>query len=210
MQINSVETLFAQSLEQSELSVKQQDVLKACLTLFSQQGYDRTTTGDIAELAGVSEGTVYKHFKNKREILNALLEPLQASVLPAVADEFTQEAAAQHFTSLAEALHFLASDRLHYILDNRLVIRVFIQEVMVNPKLFDTAYTVVSQRFAPVVMPMLTQFIGQPADLESFRVVWGLLMTYLLPVILKPNLQLDVAATTDKIVTLALPVIQPR
>ena len=112
MQVNSVETLLANSLAQSDLSEKQQNVLKACLKLFSEQGYDRTTTADIANLAGVSEGTVYKHFKNKREILDALLEPLKASVLPAVADEFVAETGKQHFDSLEAALRFLISDRM--------------------------------------------------------------------------------------------------
>lgn len=126
MTTNSVESLFAQSLAHSALSQKQQAVLRGCLYLFAEQGYDRTTTADIAKKAGVSEGTVYKHFKNKREILDALLEPLQTGVFPAVAAEFTQSVSAQQFTDLESALRYLVRDRLQFILANRLVIRLFL------------------------------------------------------------------------------------
>ncbi|KRN21879.1 TetR/AcrR family transcriptional regulator [Lacticaseibacillus camelliae] len=209
MQVNSVETLLANSLAQSDLSEKQQNVLKACLKLFSEQGYDRTTTADIANLAGVSEGTVYKHFKNKREILDALLEPLKASVLPAVADEFVAETAKQHFDSLEAALRFLVSDRMRFVLDNRLIIRVFLQEVLVNTDLFDSALAMAKQRFVPAVMPMLVKFSQpqHPLTLEAFRPIFGLMLTYLLPVILKPELQLDVDQATAKILTNVMPAL---
>lgn len=194
----------------NSLSQKQQDVLKACLKLFSEQGYDRTTTADIANLAGVSEGTVYKHFKNKREILDALLEPLKASVLPAVADEFVAETAKQHFDSLEAALRFLVSDRMRFVLDNRLIIRVFLQEVLVNTDLFDDALAVLEKRFLPSVLPMLAKFSlpEHPLTLESFRPLFGLMLTYLLPVILKPELQLDVDQATDQILAKVMPALE--
>lgn len=212
MQVNSVETLFANSLAASDLSQKQQNVLKACLTLFSEQGYDRTTTADIANLAGVSEGTVYKHFKNKREILDALLEPLKGTVLPAVAEEFAAETTKQHFDSLEAALRFLISDRLHFVLDNRLVIRVFLQEVLVDTDLLDSAMTVLRERFLPAVLPLLATFSQpkQPLTLESFRGMFGLVLTYLLPVILKPELQLDVDQTTAKILASVMPQLSAK
>lgn len=41
----------------------------AAMKLFETQGYDRTTVADIAQLAGVSERTVFRHFPSKRSIL---------------------------------------------------------------------------------------------------------------------------------------------
>ena len=58
--------LFKQlSAKDDVLSSKQQAVLNASLLLFSEKGFDQTSTKDIASAAGVSEGTVYKHFKTK-------------------------------------------------------------------------------------------------------------------------------------------------
>ncbi|MBW4540637.1 MAG: TetR/AcrR family transcriptional regulator [Myxacorys chilensis ATA2-1-KO14] len=44
-------------------------ILKAALKLFARQGYDGTTTRDLAEKAGVAEGTLFRHFANKKAIL---------------------------------------------------------------------------------------------------------------------------------------------
>lgn len=44
-------------------------IIKAAQRLFARQGYDGTTTRDLATAAGVAEGTVFRHFPNKKAIL---------------------------------------------------------------------------------------------------------------------------------------------
>ncbi|MGL5794127.1 MAG: TetR/AcrR family transcriptional regulator [Waterburya sp.] len=44
-------------------------ILQAGLQLCARQGYDATTTKDLAKLAGVAEGTLFRHFANKKAIL---------------------------------------------------------------------------------------------------------------------------------------------
>ena len=44
-------------------------IIKAAQKLFARQGYDGTTTRDLATAAGVAEGTVFRHFPNKKAIL---------------------------------------------------------------------------------------------------------------------------------------------
>lgn len=44
-------------------------ILKSALRLFARRGYDGTTTRDLAEAAGVAEGTLFRHFPNKKAIL---------------------------------------------------------------------------------------------------------------------------------------------
>lgn len=41
---------------------------EAALELYLERGYDKTTTGDIAGLAGVTERTFFRHFADKREV----------------------------------------------------------------------------------------------------------------------------------------------
>jgi AcrR family transcriptional regulator len=49
-------------------------ILEAASRLFVRDGYPNTTTNRIAELAGVSVGSLYEYFPNKASILLALLE----------------------------------------------------------------------------------------------------------------------------------------
>ena len=44
-------------------------ILQAALRLFAKKGYDGTTTKDLAEKAKVAEGTIFRHFSNKKAIL---------------------------------------------------------------------------------------------------------------------------------------------
>jgi AcrR family transcriptional regulator len=50
-------------------------ILDASAALFVERGYHATTVDSIAERADVAVETVYKRFKNKANLLNAILEP---------------------------------------------------------------------------------------------------------------------------------------
>lgn len=49
-------------------------LIKVAISLFSRKGFNGTTTKEIAESAGVSEATLFKHFANKHELYNAILD----------------------------------------------------------------------------------------------------------------------------------------
>ena len=52
---------------------KQEKILAAALELFASEGYAATPTSKIAKKAGVSEGLIFRHFENKRGLLDALM-----------------------------------------------------------------------------------------------------------------------------------------
>jgi AcrR family transcriptional regulator len=49
-------------------------ILRVAVSLFSQKGFRGTTTKEIANLAGVSEAMVFRHFANKDELYAAILD----------------------------------------------------------------------------------------------------------------------------------------
>jgi AcrR family transcriptional regulator len=49
-------------------------IVRSAQTLFSQFGLKKVTTDDIAREAHVSKATVYKHFKNKSDIFDRVIE----------------------------------------------------------------------------------------------------------------------------------------
>jgi TetR/AcrR family fatty acid metabolism transcriptional regulator len=51
-------------------------ILAAAATVFAQKGYQRATVKEIAEQAGISAGTIYLYFKDKRELLLRIAEAL--------------------------------------------------------------------------------------------------------------------------------------
>ena len=50
-----------------------QRIIDEALTLFSEKGYANVFVGDIAEHVGIKAPSLYKHFKNKRAIFDAII-----------------------------------------------------------------------------------------------------------------------------------------
>lgn len=53
-------------------------ILESALTLFSEKGYDGVGVDLIAENAGIKGPSLYKHFKSKEDILDALIEKAES------------------------------------------------------------------------------------------------------------------------------------
>ncbi len=53
---------------------RRQQIVEAAIDLFSRKGFTGTTTREIAEAAGISEATIFKHFQTKRELYSAIIE----------------------------------------------------------------------------------------------------------------------------------------
>jgi AcrR family transcriptional regulator len=59
---------------------------QAALELYSERGFDSTTVAEIAERAGLTERTFFRHFADKREVLFAGASPLQELLVGRVND----------------------------------------------------------------------------------------------------------------------------
>src|ERR1700753_2741684 len=58
----------------------------AAVDLFTEQGYDATTVAQIAERAGVTKSTFFRHFPDKRELLVAGQETLSTLLTEGIAE----------------------------------------------------------------------------------------------------------------------------
>ena len=57
-----------------EVMSTKEKILDAALTLFAENGYDGTSVEQIANIVGIKAPSLYKHYKGKEDILNALID----------------------------------------------------------------------------------------------------------------------------------------
>lgn len=124
--LSQVLTNYQEQLEHADMPAGKKKVLKTALTLFANNGFHATTTAKIAKQAGVSEGTIYKYFSSKDDLLQKLLEP----ILFEIKDNFFTTLADSK--SLEELVNFIVTDRLKFIEINFDFIRLMIQEILTN------------------------------------------------------------------------------
>jgi AcrR family transcriptional regulator len=84
-------------------------IQRAALTLFLQQGYQRTSLREIADELAFTKAALYYHYRSKDELLQAVLDPL-LSDLEALVDGTTRPAGRERF--LAAYLEVLMRHRL--------------------------------------------------------------------------------------------------
>lgn len=67
-------------LNNSEISDRERLILDAAIKIFAEKGYDKSTTKEIAEIAGIAEGTIFRYYKTKNNILEGVLTLLISTI----------------------------------------------------------------------------------------------------------------------------------
>jgi AcrR family transcriptional regulator len=64
----------------ADAAVTRSDILRAARKLFAAHGYAATTTGQIAEAAGVTAGALFHHFEGKLGLFRSVFEDLEVEL----------------------------------------------------------------------------------------------------------------------------------
>ena len=106
---------------------KRPDIERAALRLFVRRGVRGTTVRDIAADAGVAEGTLYRHWRSKRDLARTLFRASAAALADDVRRAAETETTAR--AKLAAALHALFRAARH---------ETFLYELLILPPSPDT------------------------------------------------------------------------
>ena len=56
------------------MKTTKEEILLTSLKLFAEGGFDAVSTGMIAEKIGITKGALYRHYKNKQEIFDSIVQ----------------------------------------------------------------------------------------------------------------------------------------
>ncbi|MCA9837505.1 MAG: TetR/AcrR family transcriptional regulator [Trueperaceae bacterium] len=124
--------------------LKQNHILEAAISVFSEKGFHRAKIRDIAKAAGVADGTVYNYFSSKDDLLLGILNKLnETESRPAQFEALGQE-------NLEALFQAQMKHRFSVMMANKRILQAVLPEVLSNAELRDLYFT-------KVILPTMTQ-----------------------------------------------------
>jgi AcrR family transcriptional regulator len=77
-------------IQEQLVSARRQQILAAAAKVFADKGFHRATIREVAQAAGIADGTIYNYFKNKDALLLGILDQLNET--PKREGQFAQAA----------------------------------------------------------------------------------------------------------------------
>ena len=140
-------------------SQREQEILDAAVRVFSRKGFNGATTKEIASEAGVAEGTIFRYFKTKKDILLSLVGPYLAQSLTDAIEEVSGATDEVILTAIIK-------NRLDIIKKNSNLIMLLFTEAQFHPELREKFTEKVVLKVAVVLEQLITTRIKQGAYKE--------------------------------------------
>ncbi len=121
--------------EEDKLTPKQISILHAAIEVFSEKAYAAAATSEIAQKAGVAEGTIFRYYKTKKDLLLSIIGPTMSRMLaPFVLRNFNGVLDVP-YDSFEEFLRSFIVNRLEFARRNFKMLKILIQEIPFQPVL---------------------------------------------------------------------------
>ncbi len=118
-------------------------ILKAAQKLFARSGYDGTTTKELAEKSGIAEGTLFRHFPNKKAIL---IEVATQGWVDLLTDLLTELSEMASYEAISQVMY----KRMLRLGDNYDMMRVCFMEVQLHQDLRERIQSEVVEKMTDV------------------------------------------------------------
>ncbi|MFC6315297.1 TetR/AcrR family transcriptional regulator [Lapidilactobacillus achengensis] len=203
-----IETDLERWYDANKMPASQRKVLSAAIVLFSEQGYERTSTMAIARKAGVSQAVLFKYFHSKRDLLHQIIDPIVDNLIPTYVAEFFDNI--QHISfvkgHLRTTLREIAHERFYFLYNSKEVVLILLSEFITHEALKQSVLKAVSGQQDRVIRKVWREFRPGPAlqNADAFRNFVQLLVTqlvgyFLLVTNISPGHHYDFDADLDRI-----------
>lgn len=158
---------------QDDMTEKQLSILIAAIELFSEKGYEATATSEIAKKAKVAEGTIFRYYKTKKDLLFAIPAALsKSSLFEVFSSEFSciLNSDQENFETF---LRKIVLNRKNFVSETAPILKVVIQEIPFHPELRNRILNVVIFPIVDKLTSVIDKFKeqGEIIDIPSISVV---------------------------------------
>lgn len=166
--------IFKQLLDQEEpLTEKQQKIVEAAIEMFAEKGYASTSTSQIAKKAGVAEGTIFRHYKTKKDLLLSIVSPTMAKLIAPFVIRDINKVLDAKYDRYEDFLKAMIINRQEFLKDNMTVFKILIQEIPFHTELKEQFKEHIGQKIVEKFIHLVDYYKekGQIIDLPSPTVV---------------------------------------
>jgi AcrR family transcriptional regulator len=152
---------------------KQLKIIQAAIEIFSEKGYSAASTSEIAQRAGVAEGTIFRHYKTKKDLLLSIVGPILAKTVAPVFMRDFAKLLDLPYARIEDFYKTVLRDRLDFARKNAKILRIVIQELPFHPELLGQVRIMFSEYVFERVKRVYTHFQeqGQLIEAPSFRMI---------------------------------------
>lgn len=133
---------------------REAEILAAARAVFSELGYGAAAVAEIAERAGVVEGTVYSYFESKRALLVAVMKSFYDEL---IADTTSGLRAVR---GIENQLRFVIRRQLETFTSDLGLCRVIIREARPDAALYDEAILDLNRRYTGLALDVLEEGVA--------------------------------------------------
>ncbi len=155
------------------LTEKQRQIIIAAIESFAKKGYAATSTSEIAKKAGVAEGTIFRHYKTKKDLLLSIVTPVMAKLIAPFIIKDLYKVIDQRYETYEEFLRAMIFNRRDFLIKNVPIIKIMLQEIPFHPELREQF----KEHVAKNVYQRLSQLIeyyqenGQIIEMPPFSII---------------------------------------
>lgn len=135
IQKKSLKDLINLSNMDNSMTEKQINILSSAIELFSEKGYEATATSEIAKKAKVAEGTIFRYYKTKKDLLFAIPIALSKASLFEIFLEDFNEILNDNHDNFEDFLRKIVINRKKFVSETAPILKVIIQEIPFHPEL---------------------------------------------------------------------------
>ncbi|WP_245604753.1 TetR/AcrR family transcriptional regulator [Paucisalibacillus globulus] len=121
--------------EDQNLTEKQKGILAAATELFAEKGYAATSTSEIAKKAGVAEGTIFRHYKSKKDLLLTIVSPTMIRVISPAVKKDINKVLDKEFNTFEDFIRAMIANRIKFVQKHTSLLRIVIQELPFHEEL---------------------------------------------------------------------------
>ncbi|WP_332634884.1 TetR/AcrR family transcriptional regulator [Halalkalibacter flavus] len=121
--------------KEEELTEKQKQIIIAAIESFSRKGYAATSTNEIAKKAGVAEGTIFRHYKTKKDLLLSIVTPVMSKLIGPFIVKDLYKVIDQHYEKYEDFIKAMIINRRDFLIKNLPILKILVQEIPFHPEL---------------------------------------------------------------------------